>query len=403
MNSRKWIFAVLLTGLLLCAVGCGGKDKEPSEGTPEDGKPETTETPAGKPEEEKNVYTVTSNNVRLIGRTKYEDGLWCAFSGTGAEFKFHGSKLIVRIQGDNAAKNPYNEGNYSRVAIYINGVRAVDDMINEPDKEYTVVEAAEPTDAVVRIVKLSETAMSTFMIKEIETDPEGSIAPSEEKAKLIEFVGDSITCGYGVDDENKDHHFSTATEDATKAYAIKTAQLLDVDYSLVSISGYGIITGYSADGEKKSESQIIPKYYTKLGFSYANPKMASSEWDFAGNRQPDVIVVNLGTNDDSYCKQVPERQEEYIAGYVAFLKTIRENNPDAVIVCALGIMGDNLYPCVEEAVARYSAETGDTNIDTLHFTPQLPSDGYAADWHPTEATHEKAAAKLAEKLGEILK
>lgn len=403
MNAKRWLFAVLLAGAMLCSVGCGDKEKKSGEDTPA-GTPQATETPSAAPaQEENNVYTLTSDNVRLIGRTKYEDGLWCAFSGTGAEFWFHGSKLIVRIKGDSAAQNPYNEGNYSRVAIYINGVRVVDDMINEPSKEYTVVETAEPGDALVRIVKLSETAMSTFMIDEIETDPEGSIKPSEEKKALIEFVGDSITCGYGVDDEDRDHPFSTATEDATKAYAIKTAQLLDVDYSLVSISGYGVITGYSGDGEKKSESQILPKYYTKLGFSYANPKMANSEWDFAGNRQPDVIVVNLGTNDESWCKTIPERQEEYIVGYVAFLKTIRENNPDAVIVCALGIMGDNLYPCVEEAARRYSEETGDTKIDTFRFTPQLAEDGWAANWHPTEATHDKAAAKLAEKLQEILK
>ena len=29
-------------------------------------------------------------------------------------------------------------------------------------------------------------------------------------------------------------------------------------------------------------------------------------------------------------------------------------------------------------------------------------DGFAADWHPTEATHTKAAAALTEKIKEIM-
>ncbi len=402
MNRRSRVFAALLFGVLLLAAGC--KDTQKDAKDSETQTPQAQYTPTTQPQQEENkVYTLTEENVRRIGRTTYEDGLWCAFSGTGAEFSFHGTKLTVKVQGDSASQNPYNEGNYARIAIYVNGVRVVDDMLNEQNREYTVIDVEQPTDAVVRIVKLSETAMSTFRIAALLTDAQATVAPTEEKETLIEFVGDSITCGYGVDDEDRDHHFSTATEDATKAYAIKTAQLLDADYSLVSISGYGIITGYSADGETKSESQIIPKYYTKLGFSYANPQMAKTEWDFSQNRQPDIVVINLGTNDDSYCKNVPERQEEYIVAYVNFLKTVREKNPDAVIVCALGIMGDNLFPCVEEAVSRFVSQTGDTRIDTLRFTPQLASDGYAADWHPTEATHEKAAAKLAEKLAEILK
>lgn len=49
----------------------------------------------------------------------------------------------------------------------------------------------------------------------------------------MEFIGDSITCGYGVDDPDKEHHFKTATEDVTKAYAYKTALALNADYSMV--------------------------------------------------------------------------------------------------------------------------------------------------------------------------
>lgn len=401
--KKNRIFLAVVFCLLFCLSAC--KDKNPGDDaskTPTETEQNVTMTPTTPVQEEAKMFEFTEENVRPIGRTFSENGLWCAFSGSGAEFQFHGNKLIVNVIGDNAAKNPFNEDNHTRIAIYVNGERVIDEMVNEAVKAFTVFDGSETVDAVVNIVKLSETAMSTIKLSSLITDGAATVTPTKPRDLYIEFIGDSITCGYGVDDEDRDHHFSTKTEDCTKAYAYKTAKLLNADYSLVSISGYGIITGYSGDGEKKSESQIIPKYYEKLGFSYANSVMAKTDWDFT-KREPDAVVINLGTNDDSWCKKVPERQEEYIAGYVAFLKTIREKNPNATIVCALGIMGDNLYPCVEAAVTRYREETGDTNVEAFHFTPQNPADGYAADWHPTAVTHTKAAEKIAERLREILK
>ena len=59
-------------------------------------------------------------------------------------------------------------------------------------------------------------------------------------------------------------------------------------------------------------------------------------------------------------------------------------------------MGDELYPTVEAVVEEYKADTKDENIAAFHFKPQSADDGYGADWHPSAATHEKAAAELAE-------
>lgn len=346
-----------------------------------------------------NTYIASAENVKPLGRTLFDEGLlWCAFSGTGAEFNCTGSECTVTIHGDRVSESESNDGNYARVAIYVDGERVVDDMINSPEKTYTF--ATDNSD--VKIVKLSETAMSCFAVKEISVKG-GEITPAENKDLFIEFIGDSITCGYGVDDEDKNHHFSTATEDVTKAYAYRTAEALGADYSMVSISGYGIISGYT-EGDTPIKAQTIPQYYEKLGFSYGDfglDKPHNYKWDFP--RQPDLIVVNLGTNDDSYCKDNADKQNEYREGYVEFLKKIRANNPDAKILCTLGIMGDRLFPVIEQAVADYTAETGDSNIDTMKFTPQSEAeDGIVADFHPSAKTHAKAAEKLTEKIKSIL-
>ena len=357
-------------------------------------------------EEEPAMYTVTPNweNVKPLGRThQLPDSLWMCFSGSGAEFTFRGARCEVTIAGDNKAY-PGDRDNLVRIGIYVDGVRVVDEMIDAKEKTFTVLAAEEARDVTVRIVKLSETAMSTCGVKEIRVDDPEGVRPTPVKERKIEFIGDSITCGYGVDDEVAEHHFSTTTEDATRAYAYRTAQLLDADYSLVSISGYGIISGYTATGEEKVTAQQLPKFYEKLGFSYNTyqKKIAATvKWDFDAFR-PDLIVINLGTNDDSYTLDNPERREEYRAAYVEFLKVVRRNNPDARILCTLGVMGDRLYPMVYRAVTDYKAETGDTNISAMKFDVQKASDGYVADWHPTAVTHEKAAAKLTAEIRKLM-
>lgn len=358
--------------------------------------PEGTEMP----QITEKTYTASVENVRPIGRTVFDnDLLWCAYSGTGAEFTFNGTKASVTIQGDSSATGT---GNNARVAIYVNGERVIDDMLNKAEETYEVYESTLPLNTTVKIVKLSETAMSTLAIKNITVSSAGDIKPTENNEHLIEFVGDSITCGYGVDDENRNHHFSTTTEDVTKTYAYKTAEALNADYSMVSISGYGIITGYCSDGKTKTD-QILPNYYDKIGFSWSNTDITSRDWSFKNNRHPDVVVINLGTNDDSYCKSYADRKDEFSKAYVKFLKSVRKNNPDAAIICSLGIMGDNLYSSVEEAMTSYSKKTGDNNVYCLHFSTQNGTTGYAADWHPTEATHTIAAEELVKEIKEIMK
>lgn len=346
------------------------------------------------------TYIPTAENVKLLGRAYFDDfdnELICAYSGTGCEFNFTGVSASITVKGDTAARANNND-NAARFAVYVDGERTQDIMLDEQQKIVNVFESDTAKSAVISLVKLSETANSTLSISSIDVTG-GEISPTDQKDLYIEFVGDSITCGYGVDDEDRNHHFSTSTEDCTKAYAYKTAEKLGADYSLVSISGYGIISGYTDNPDKKSSSQIMPLHYEKAGFSYSRD-MGSFKWDFS--RQPDVVVVNLGTNDESYCKTDKEKQAEFTAEYVNFIKDIREHNPEAKILCVLGVMGSGLYKCVEEAVTTYSAETGDADVYAMKLPNQQEADGIAADWHPTEATHEKTATLVAEKIEELL-
>lgn len=349
------------------------------------------------------TFSADEQNVKLIGRTADNEGIrWLGLSATGVEFTFTGTSVSFTLVGDNMTSNPEKT---PRFAVYINGERTIDDVVDAPEKTVEVFKADEAAETTVKLLKLSEAQESTMGIKSINVTSIGGLTPTPEKELKIEFIGDSITCGYGVDDPDRDHHFKTTTEDATKAYAFKTAMALDADYSLVSFSGNGIISGYTSDG-KKQTSQLVPDVYDKLGKSWGNYNgfnIQNIEWDFS-KFQPQYVVINLGTNDASYTGSDKERVIEYADGYTEFLKTVREKNPDAHIVCALGVMGAALYKNgVERAVAQYTEQTGDTNVSTLQLSQQDGNkNGYAADWHPTEASQDIAAEEMTAYLKSLI-
>lgn len=350
-------------------------------------------------------FLPTEQNVKFLGRTVIKNNLLImSYSSTGAAFSIKAKRLDITIRGDTAANMTQDNGSAARIAVFLNGERKLDKMILEQSQTFTIFDTIEEIEGEVEIIKISETANSLAGIEKITTDRDGSIWPASQKQLKIEFIGDSITCGYGVDDENLNHHFKTSTEDNTKSFAYRTAKALDADYSMVCISGWGIISGYSGDGKKHPESQL-PAYYDKVGFTWGNtidgfnPK--NTEWDF-DRFVPDIIVINLGTNDSSYTKGVKSKINEYKSAYVDFIHQVRKRNPDAQIICSLGILGQDLYSALSDAVREYVAETGDEKVVAFKFDSQNMSDGIAADWHPSSKTHAKAAKKLTDfitKLG----
>ena len=338
-----------------------------------------------------------SAHVKYLGRTLFiDDMLLMCYSSTGAEFNIKAKRLDITITGNSSSE--------ARIAVFVNGERMLDEMVLSKSQTFTVFDGKQTVEGLVRVIKVSEATSSLAAISKITLDKDGVISPAAEKKLKIEFIGDSITCGYGVDDLDRNHHFKTSTEDNTKTYAYKTSANLDADYSMVSVSGWGIISGYSSNGTKQASSQL-PKYYDRLAVAWTNlcgvdPK--AIKWDFS-SFIPNVIVVNLGTNDSSYTKGNSEKITEYKIAYIDFLKDIRAKNPDAAIICSLGIMGQDLCGAVEETVNEYSSLSGDTNVFYLKFDNQKMGDGIAADWHPSEKTHEKAADLLTAKIRELIK
>ncbi len=344
-------------------------------------------------------FAPTAAHVRLLGRNWYDaDGvLWLGQSASGLEFSCAAAQLSLTLAGDRAAR-PDNAGSYARCAVAINGERVLDTLLTEAAQTIPILSGAERRPVTIRLLKLSEAASSTLGVRCITAD--AIPAPTALKSRCIEFIGDSITCGYGVDARDETCAFSTATEDATKSCAFLAAQALDADWSMVAYSGHGIWSGFTEDGQRHGDA-LVPPYYERVAVSKAHPEAAAQQWEFS-RIQPALVVLNLGTNDTSYCGTNPARQAAFTAAYAAFLRTVRAKNPEAHILCTLGLMKQTMYPCVEAAVACHRASTGDTRISAFQMPLQDAADGYGADWHPSAVSQQKAAAVLTAEIRRVM-
>ncbi|ORX84895.1 hypothetical protein BCR32DRAFT_200481 [Anaeromyces robustus] len=351
-----------------------------------------------------NIFEPTKENVKILGRANYQDGyLWFGLTDSGIEYKFNGKTTTINVTADTTS---YGEENPARIKIYTDGKEYLDTVITEKITDFTV-NFNEIGEHIVRFIKVSEAERGSIRINDIKTDSL-KIEPTSQASKKIEFIGDSITCAYGVDGVAGDV-FSSRSEDGTKSYAFKTAQKFHADYSMVSYSGFAILSCYPFTGGRYTDA-ALPQYYDKLGYSFepnqfddGTYQLQNTKWDY-NDFVPDLVVINLGTNDNSYFEAIdksilPEEKLAFIEEYEKFLAKIRSNYPYAEILCVLGMMGQEVYPEIEQAVKNYTTVTGDSHVHSFKLNVQdTDKNRLGVDGHPSAQSHVDATYEL---VGEI--
>ena len=213
--------------------------------------------------------------------------------------------------------------------------------------------------------------------------------------RKIEFIGNSISCGCGNEATSESIHFDFATENHYYSYAAITARALNAQNYVVARSGIGVYRHYN--GPKTGSPDPMGTEY-----EYTNYHDKREKWDFS-RYQPDVICINLGTNDMSTNNYDVDLLR---AAYVKFIQQVRSLNPKAKIVMLTGSMlnGKELTlvrQTLDSVVGEYN-KNGDREIYRFDMTPHTGDLFYGADWHPSYWQHEKMAAELTSYLRTLM-
>lgn len=214
------------------------------------------------------------------------------------------------------------------------------------------------------------------------------LATPELPNRKIEFIGNSITCGYGDESTNPNEHFSFETENHYIGYAQIATRALGAQAQIVARSGIGVYRNYGGPREGTPDLNMPSQYE----YTLYNDK--SEKWDFA-RYAPDVVCINLGTNDLSTNNYDVKRLR---SAYKSFLATVRSHNPQAKIVMLCGSMlSDKELDIAREtldSVVSEANKAGDANVFRFDFTPQNGDLQYGADWHPSRWQQQKMGAEL---------
>ncbi|MFL5787437.1 MAG: GDSL-type esterase/lipase family protein [Flavisolibacter sp.] len=143
---------------------------------------------------------------------------------------------------------------------------------------------------------------------------------------LIEFIGNSITCGAASDASEMpcdsgnyhDHH------NAYYAYGPRVARALGTNFIISSVSGIGIYRNWNSDGP------TMPQVYEKAELQEDHSEL----WNFS-RYSPNIVSIALGTNDfsrgDGKKERLPFDSAAFVSNYINFVKLVKSKYKNAQI------------------------------------------------------------------------
>ncbi len=330
------------------------------------------------------------DNIKVYGRSKYDGGITVDWTASGIEF-------CARLEGDIFITLKTFTDQKLYFSVYLNEVPsrvcATDFPIGEGEYRFPLAKGLENGEYNIKLVRQSEAERGCATISDISFC--GHLLPRPaDNDTLIEFLGDSITCGYAnlaSCDMPPEQCSQSPWEDGTGAYAYLTAKALGYDFSMISRQGTGIVAGWDY---LTNPMGAIPKVYPLLSF------YRDSKEEYVPARKADIVVINLGTND-IYKFQSEEREpslseSDFIDTIYNVLCNIYDFNNAPKMIIAIGMMTNPkahapLYRWYDEAIARFEREKG-AKIYFCH----LPENYDGGKAHPSLAGHRAAAEVLTE-------
>lgn len=278
----------------------------------------------------------------------------------------------------------------------------------------------------------------------------GEMLPPVRRKRRIEFIGDSITCGYGNKGANATCPFEVTLREATTAsgeplitqqgkpypitmpiteiqylaYGSLAARELDADAVTVCWSGKGVYKNYKdrfiygPDGKSMPDpdgATTVPQLWETRTVG-SDPDDAL-KWDFAKEAEkpdelPDVVVINLGTNDFARDSLPENRDPDKLSGdnvpdkdmerddelqkfhdeYLKLVRSLRQHRPAAHIFLGTPPMLTDQFPLnnartIVRGVLRQIAGEVDDKVYQMDFVEQGFRYGLGCDYHPNLEVH----------------
>jgi hypothetical protein len=331
---------------------------------------------AGAPPKDKELKLFKADNskIQYVGRINFSDPLkpriWAP--GVYITAKFKGSYCEILINDEVAGGN-----NHNYIEIIVDGRDPY--RIQLTDKTNVIKASSELTNTEHTIMICKDTESNIGYIDFIGFRCEKLLQLPALPKRKIEYIGDSITSGTGMDLSTTpcgkgqwyDQH------NAYMSYGARTSRNLNAQWHLTALAGVGLI--HSCCDMNVVMPQIFDKDFLRSD---------SIKWNFK-QYQPDVVAICLGQNDGIKDSTI------FCDAYVSFIKAVRQDYPNADIICLTSPMADQKLTAVLQrylsGIIGYMNTNGDKKVYKYFFSRQYHN---GCGGHPDINEHELIADEL---------
>ncbi len=317
-------------------------------------------------------YGAENKMFNYVGRIDFSDKTAPRFWAPGVyiQANFTGSFCEIAINDEGFLKDA-TEHNYIEVIIDSLPVKRI--HLTAKSNKLIVARNLKKGKHTITICKTTETKIGYLEFIGLRVE---KLLPFKKKKRRIEFIGDSMTCGNGMENDSiqcgERHWFDQHC--AYVSYGPSLARRLNSDWMLTSVSGYGMSRSCC------NNDKTIPEVY-----DYTDLSQCKIKWD-KKNYRPDLISICLGQNDGK------QKIETFTSMYLKFLKKVRRENPKATILILDSPMAkESFKPYLDSMLTKVYSRFKDDNT-WLYFYKKRYGNGCVG--HPDKVEHELMTEEL---------
>lgn len=287
---------------------------------------------------DKRVSAGDKNQITFTGRVQHlQDGsVRYDWTGVYMQTRFTGSRIAAVLSDEGTSyHNVFVDGKWIK-KIKVSG---------KDPQSITLADKLAKGTHTLRLQKCTEGEYGCTTVKELIVDKNATLTAVKPKARFIEVIGDSYTCGFGTESNNRTDPFKLETENCNQAYGCLVANYFDADYALVAHSGQGITRHYG-DSVRVSVNNMPDRWMRIFDDHGMEP------YDFKAYT-PDLVMINLGTND--FSPTAIPTSEQFVGAYVKLIKNIKAHyGEDTPVLC---ITAHSASTYLKAAMAELAKET----------------------------------------------
>jgi hypothetical protein len=328
-------------------------------------------------------YPASNSFISYIGRVDHSDAALPRFWAPGvyvtAKFKGSFCKIVVNDEMLWGKNHNYLE-------IVVDGKNPV--RIQTSKKTDTINIANGLTNGVHSFLLCKDTESNIGYIEIVGVMCQQLLPPSKLPNRRIEFVGNSITCGTGLDQSQVPCHTGLWQDqhNAYMSYGALTARQLNAQWHLTSVSGIGLTHSCC------NLNMLIADVFDKV-----NLRENVIDWNF-NFYQPQVVTLCLGQNDGI------QDSAKFANAYIDFIKNVRSRYANASIICLTSPMAnDGLKTFLSaslKGIIKKLNNDGDKKVSYYVFKKRYHN---GCDEHPDMDEHRQIAGELSAYIKKLKK